>query len=1461
MKYFSHFSKKINTNSTLYRLILGAVIDISQYCVGDYPIVLGSKTNSSGDTEFTSMDVDANGNLVLAGYSKDIIFRPSAERLVWPLIVLYDGLNVLKWIKQSSVQEIATDVVFSADQQSIVATLEGLKGDKYLAITILQASDGTAVFTKFVQQSTPTVQSLPAKTSVNSMISLKNTDKIVIGFTYQESSNKLAFGIFNPSGDTFIVQKNTYYTEAQVLTLVADELISNSQYFHFISYVNDPAGDQKYNYLVCYDASQNQFQDTWKVEEIQDAVNINKCLGIHFLSNTSSIFYSLLSYETQSAKAFYAAKIDLTNNQYFRWNLDHFNYQLLNMFVDSAIQGQKFYFIGSTKQFGFSPYQLYSYTFKVGIIGEFDKDNQYSLFDSNITSSKVIDIIITIAYDSNGGDDTSLYKAESWNLFPSIEINSSIQIPNQIIQPIRPAISWILTKENWYINRNSFISGSYSLPAISNVTCKEVAQPAFILTYNYTTNQDGFRYNESTRNFYINITKITNDLIIIVILEQSQQPPQYLKIYIQSSKNCTSATMSFNKSRMNYSSYLISDPLNWTYYNDSSQQYCPEVSYQLYSNGNFLRPHSYFNMIKIIDKNVILNISDISMCRSSPYYIMILGYVGLIQSKVYFFFNCKNDCVIQSQPDISDITYAIQKDGLKYYAIPKWEKNNEIYCTLEYTPTLPSEIRTAFNVGYNFVDFNNITFAQSNVDFCGEIQFGVYKNSSRTYFDDGLFFNDTSNNALKLFLASNKSHYDGQPYNMYILIYHKNFDWQKSNFFFFILITTIAIIRFIIRIDANCEYNYINISGSNEEATFIIRNTAPLVMNFSSKFSDLFNGACPYHLELTNGYQNNCEENVTQGLITMRYLGYITYIITVVDCDQANFITIPSDYPTQYQFEISNYSFIGSSSVYDFQPWPQTTQLCGVIVYQVAEEKISELYFSLSISNYCRDDENIVKPYFNLSEPNQVMSDITSWFTLIKATAVNSNCMIKTYQFSQVPAFTLKPQNESQLVFRNSPSVQDIDSGYLIAVAYTDVTGYLRTVTKFFDVVESCSQNVIKGTISMTKDYYYNSSSLDISLSEIGTTIDYCGNVSITLKHQPIITYNDRSYYNNNTKSLTLTFNETDVEYLKAKISYQIAQKMQIYEFTEFLKDPLCQVNISYELLINGLSQTPYNNFASIKLNNQTQKPQLQIFSSNNDLTLLSPFLIEIKGSLVNYDNSVVTDYLKIELTLLQQNINPPDFIETPPQEFVFNTMISQVLQFPEFQDADGDKIASVTVNFGILKQYITGEFPTFKINPGFNSMGEYPIIITVQDNNSKPLSRVFKFKLKIQRESVEIPNNEETPNNNEGEGNNENSGNTKDNLMIINNPSQISQDLDARIKSISNQGVVKLKFNDPGQVSRDIFRFMAFVEYDQYSLVGSKHAIVKYRYTTECNILLQLDNRFIEFKYTLEFSRQYEFL
>eukprot|EP00347_Sterkiella_histriomuscorum_P001813 403370576 len=507
MKYFSHFSKKINTNSTLYRLILGAVIDISQYCVGDYPIVLGSKTNSSGDTEFTSMDVDANGNLVLAGYSKDIIFRPSqtsAERAAWPLIVLYDGLNVLKWIKQSSVQETATDVVFSADQQNIVATLEGFKGDMYLAITILQASDGTAIFTKFVQQSTPTVQSLPAKTSVNSMISLKNSDKIVIGFTYQESSNKLAFGIFNPSGDTFIVQKNTYYTEAQVLTLVADELISNSQYFHFISYVNDPAGDQKQNYLVCYDASSDQFQDTWKVQlpsinlnytsmvthsvnpneylyfcgyrqdlssvylgqlnlyfnsstnkrsygsyqfwKIQNAVN--KCLGIHFLSNTSSIFYSLLSDEAQSTKTFYVAMIDLTNNQTYKASLNHFNYQLLNVFVDSALLGSKFFFIGSTKQFGYSPYQLYSYTFNVGIIGEFDKDNQYSLFDSNLNLTSNINIV-GIPSASNGSDDTSLFQTETWSLFPSIEmINSSIQIPNQIKQPIRPAPSWIFTNEN-----------------------------------------------------------------------------------------------------------------------------------------------------------------------------------------------------------------------------------------------------------------------------------------------------------------------------------------------------------------------------------------------------------------------------------------------------------------------------------------------------------------------------------------------------------------------------------------------------------------------------------------------------------------------------------------------------------------------------------------------------------------------------------------------------------------------------------------------------------------------------------------------------------------------------------------------------------------------------------------------------------------------------------------------------
>eukprot|EP00347_Sterkiella_histriomuscorum_P015479 403356873 len=798
------------------KLILGADIDSSQYCVGDYPLVFGSKTNTTGDTEFTAMDVDANGNIVLAGYSKDINLQPSAGRAAWPIIVLYDALNVLKWIKQSSVQETATDVVFSADYQRIIATLEGFKGDMYLAITFLQASDGTAIFTKYIQQPTQPILSLAAKTPVNSMITLKQSERIVIGFTYQDTtSNKVAFGIFDPSSDTFVVKKNTYYIQAQALTLVADELITNSQFFHFISYVTNPTDNTTLNYLICYDVNSNEFQDTSKIQLYQPEIQYSSIVT-HSIGLQQYLYFCGYRYDSV-----YLGQLNLNVNSttnkrsygnYQFWsNLYHYNNQLLNVFTDTAIVGSKFFFIGSSKQFGISPSQLYSYTFKIGLIGEYDEANQYSLFDSQLTLITKNYTIFYYPYSglSNGSDDSALFLSEIWNLAQVNEINSSIQISNLIVKPIPPGTSWILTKESWYINRISSNSGNYSLPVTLNVTCKDDSQPSFTLTYNYTTNQNGFKYIEDTKKFYFNISLIPNDIIILVTLEQNQQPPQYLKIFVQSSKNCTSATMSFNQTSMNFSSYLISDPLviynlpratssnkpeceivyspylqnntlgleqnldsstspiaynvnnhqifiysqdirhkgnqrirlkavlkdnsfgismyiniafnslcqqdgtflnvplqnetqnislayssipyvrllatqNWTYYNDSTQQYCPEVSYQLYMNGEYLRSHQYFNMIKIIGKDVILNISDISMCRSKPYYIKMLGYVGVLQRKINFYFNCTNDCVIQSQPDFPDIVYAIKKDGLQYYAYPKWEKNNAIYCTLEY---------------------------------------------------------------------------------------------------------------------------------------------------------------------------------------------------------------------------------------------------------------------------------------------------------------------------------------------------------------------------------------------------------------------------------------------------------------------------------------------------------------------------------------------------------------------------------------------------------------------------------------------------------------------------------------------------------------------------------------------------------------------------------------------------------
>eukprot|EP00347_Sterkiella_histriomuscorum_P012831 403367058 len=1504
--------------------------------------------------------------MVLAGYSKDIKFSPSSSLTVWPLVVLYNSVNDLMWIKQSSLEGTATDVAFSNDYSKIIATLEGSNsGVPFLAITYLWTVNGTKIFTKIIYNSS---YKLPAKVAANSMLPIKDSEKVFIVFTQIVGhTNILAFGNFGLYETSFQETKNQNSTQVQVLSLIKDEAPNSTQLFHFISYVTDPfQGDKKYNYLSCYNPISNYHHDSYKISlRIQDSDKYNKCQGIHFQTAVSQLFYSLISYVISSKITYYVMKIDLANQKIFKSTLDHYNYGKYNSFSDTAFYDKKFYFIGSTRQFGYSPSQLY-YTYKIGIIGEFDDNNEYSLFDSKLIELTDISILQLMSDDQMQAIHfESIIINEIWDVitFDLDIVNEAMNLTtnNLILKPDVPETSWILTKESVYIDRSDWLKNSdprFYVPVILNVSCKDqVNLPSFTITHDFPSNEKVLQANQPSMTFkvYINSNRncftgsmnfplpslvLTNYLIsdpmVIVTLPRatsfkpecdiiykvyqvygtseintdmyfgldielfdSDSPIAYnddnhqLYIYSNSIRqkglkqlkltaefqydSNPSAVMYINitfdslctqdgdfmnvPSQSDVPTFSVSftgTPVirqlgskNWTYVNDSTIQYCPPVTYTFLENGDSTKRDDDIKMLTIVDQDVFINITDITMCRQN-YLIKMLAYVGLQQREVDFIIKCSHDCITENQVNLTDMTYNIKKDGNQSTNILKWSRKNADHCFLDYLYKLAIYSQT----DNRYVEIETFT----NENYCGQIKIQKYKNSTQFVHDDGLLINDNSQNSLK-FLASTETHYRNQPYRIDFIIFHNDFDQYQNSYF--------RRLRRSIDLEAKIAQFY---PTSSDQKYCRIYRLISLIDN------------------------------------TQNIKGVFGFSILVVDCDWESLITKPIDYPTTFQFEISNYTFVRSSSVYNFPAWDKGTNVCGEIVYQVIEEEFSgwslDSYFNMTnsdnanitqlttglydihansetpykfllqakfekstnivtqhvfrlfITNFCRNDTNIVKPVFNTSEPDQILPDILSWFTLIKATSNNSNCDIITYDLTY-PQFTKYEIKDDSIYFKNSPTQLDIQSNQVIYVNYTDKTGYKRTVNKSFKVVQSCNTNVVIVPNDQRYGYYYNTLSKNISLVDVSSSLSYCGDIKFIFVNDGDLTFNSGQHFNETNNNLSLIYSEKDVENLRgsthtilifanqtysdiyiqqqglvpilssgvfkisitfigclvkkltvdqadqnrmASLSYQVGQQNQVNEFNEFIKDPPCNVVPRYEIFINGLQQTILEDFVTLSYNSITQKHKLIIYTKNNDLASQSPFFVQIKGTIENYDNSLKETYLNITLTIKQENTSPPQFKEPPPEEFTFNAMVNnQILRFPQFYDEDGDKIGSVKIDFGVLKQYITGQFPNFRISPGFNSMGEYPVSILVQDDNNNPLSQVFNFNLKIQQETIQIPSENQTNNEGNGEGTqNQEQGGTNNYvaIQIITNPSLISQNLNAKIKSISNQGIVRVTFN-----------------------------------------------------------------
>jgi len=78
-------------------------------------------------------------------------------------------------------------------------------------------------------------------------------------------------------------------------------------------------------------------------------------------------------------------------------------------------------------------------------------------------------------------------------------------------------------------------------------------------------------------------------------------------------------------------------------------------------------------------------------------------------------------------------------------------------------------------------------------------------------------------------------------------------------------------------------------------------------------------------------------------------------------------------------------------------------------------------------------------------------------------------------------------------------------------------------------------------------------------------------------------------------------------------------------------------------------------------------------------------------------------------------------------------------ISLPGFIDPDGDGVASVSVNLGTAKQFITGTYPDYTISPLFYDLGTFKISITATDNNPNPKSNTYSFTVTVAKPPVTI--------------------------------------------------------------------------------------------------------------------------
>eukprot|EP00347_Sterkiella_histriomuscorum_P008777 403343797 len=226
--------------------------------------------------------------------------------------------------------------------------------------------------------------------------------------------------------------------------------------------------------------------------------------------------------------------------------------------------------------------------------------------------------------------------------------------------------------------------------------------------------------------------------------------------------------------------------------------------------------------------------------------------------------------------------------------------------------------------------------------------------------------------------------------------------------------------------------------------------------------------------------------------------------------------------------------------------------------------------------------------------------------------------------------------------------------------------------------------------------------------------------------------------------------------------------------------NPFTQYQVCNEVLTYTLEQENSDNLPDfITLFNPNLKRI--VINSNNKLNAIqSLYNLKIIAS-VNTPSGLVESYLIIPLKMRVINNSPPQFVY-PLTELTIQQGTSLQYNFPDVMDLDGDEIDQVQLSLGLN--------------------------IILKDLSLEPKSAQYKLKVIV---IEKLQSNNQTNQTNQTQNNQTNqtqNNQTTPNLVVITDPSKISEDLTAYIKSINLEGLVTIQFNQQMKVPSDYSKF-----------------------------------------------------